>query len=186
MEKPGQSWTEKTKLRHNVSLSSIVIPRNFLNSKQMKITERATLVDHELAKLYPNPPIPLDHEDSYTLLIAVLLSAQCTDARVNKITPNLFKLASNPLSMSQLSVDEINTIVRPCGLSPRKAKAIPRSSSMPLETAATSNPAGIFLGQEHTQVPGQCESISLRTPCPSVPVKPLQSQSRVDFQGISP
>ena len=90
----------------------------------MKISERATLVDHELAKLYPNPPIPLDHEDSYTLLIAVLLSAQCTDARVNKITPNLFKLASHPLSMSQLSVDEINTIVRPCGLSPRKAQAI--------------------------------------------------------------
>ena len=90
----------------------------------MKISERATLVDHELAKLYPNPPIPLDHEDSHTLLIAVLLSAQCTDARVNKITPNLFKLASNPLSMSQLSVDEINTIVRPCGLSPRKAQAI--------------------------------------------------------------
>ena len=62
----------------------------------MKITERANLVDHELAKLYPNPPIPLDHKDSYTLLIAVLLSAQCTDARVNKITPNLFQLASEP------------------------------------------------------------------------------------------
>ena len=90
----------------------------------MKISERATLVDHELAKLYPNPPIPLDHKDSYTLLIAVLLSAQCTDARVNKITPNLFQLASNPFSMSQLSVDEINSIVRPCGLSPRKAQAI--------------------------------------------------------------
>jgi endonuclease-3 len=124
MEKPGQSRTEKTKLRHNVPLSSIVITRNLLNYNLMKISERATLVDHELAKLYPNPPIPLDHEDSYTLLIAVLLSAQCTDARVNKITPNLFQLASNPLSMSQLSVDEINSIVRPCGLSPRKAQAI--------------------------------------------------------------
>ena len=86
--------------------------------------ERAELVDRELANLYPNPPIPLDHTNSFTLLIAVLLSAQCTDARVNKITPGLFKLASDPLNMSKLSVDEINTIVRPCGLAPRKAKAI--------------------------------------------------------------
>ena len=86
--------------------------------------ERAEFIDRELANLYPNPPIPLDHTNSYTLLIAVLLSAQCTDARVNKITPDLFKLASDPLNMSKLSVDEINTIVRPCGLAPRKAKAI--------------------------------------------------------------
>jgi endonuclease-3 len=90
----------------------------------MKIRERAELIDRKLANLYPNPPIPLDHTNSYTLLIAVLLSAQCTDARVNKITPRLFKLASDPLSMSKLSVDEINSIVRPCGLAPRKAKAI--------------------------------------------------------------
>jgi len=86
--------------------------------------ERAEFIDRELANLYPNPPIPLDHTNSYTLLIAVLLSAQCTDARENKITPGLFKLASDPLSMSKLSVDEINSIVRPCGLAPRKAKAI--------------------------------------------------------------
>lgn len=90
----------------------------------MKIRERAELIDRKLTNLYPNPPIPLDHTNSYTLLIAVLLSAQCTDARVNKITPGLFKLASDPLSMSKLSVDEINSIVRPCGLAPRKAKAI--------------------------------------------------------------
>ena len=90
----------------------------------MKIRERAELIDRKLANLYPNPPIPLDHTNSYTLLIAVLLSAQCTDARVNKITPGLFKLASDPLSMSKLSVNEINSIVRPCGLAPRKAKAI--------------------------------------------------------------
>jgi endonuclease-3 len=90
----------------------------------MKMRERAELIDRELANLYPNPPIPLDHTNSFTLLIAVLLSAQCTDARVNKITPGLFKLASDPLNMSKLSVDEINTIVRPCGLAPRKAKAI--------------------------------------------------------------
>jgi endonuclease III len=90
----------------------------------MKIAERAEFIDRELAILYPNPPIPLDHTNTFTLLIAVLLSAQCTDARVNKITPELFKLATTPLNMSKLSVDEINTIVRPCGLSPRKAKAI--------------------------------------------------------------
>ena len=81
----------------------------------MKIRERAEFIDHELARLYPNPPIPLDHTNSYTLLIAVLLSAQCTDARVNKITPSLFGLACNPVSMSKLSVDKINSIVRPCG-----------------------------------------------------------------------
>jgi endonuclease-3 len=86
--------------------------------------ERAEFIDRELANLYPNPPIPLDHTNSYTLLIAVLLSAQCTDARVNKITPDLFKLASDPLNMTKLSVDQINSVVRPCGLAPRKAKAI--------------------------------------------------------------
>jgi endonuclease-3 len=90
----------------------------------MKLRERAEFIDRKLAKLYPNPPIPLDHTNSYTLLIAVLLSAQCTDDRVNKITPDLFKLASDPLNMSKLSVDQINSVVRPCGLAPRKAKAI--------------------------------------------------------------
>ena len=90
----------------------------------MRMRERAEFIDRELANLYPNPPIPLDHTNSYTLLIAVLLSAQCTDARVNKITPDLFKLASDPLNMSKLSVDQINSVVRPCGLAPRKAKAI--------------------------------------------------------------
>jgi endonuclease-3 len=94
------------------------------NLRVMKIKERAKIVDKKLAELYPNPPIPLDHKDSYTLLIAVLLSAQCTDARVNKITPTLFATASDPLSMSKLSIDQINTIVRPCGLAPKKAQAI--------------------------------------------------------------
>ena len=94
------------------------------NLPLMKIKERANIVDKKLADLYPNPPIPLDHKDSYTLLIAVLLSAQCTDARVNKITPTLFATASDPLSMSKLSIDQINTIVRPCGLAPKKAQAI--------------------------------------------------------------
>jgi len=78
----------------------------------------------ELEKLYPETPIPLDHTDEYTLLIAVLLSAQCTDVRVNQVTPTLFKMADNPTDMIQHSVDEIKAIIRPCGLSPRKSKAI--------------------------------------------------------------
>jgi len=86
--------------------------------------EKAEYVINELEKLYPNTPIPLDHQDAYTLLIAVLLSAQCTDKRVNTITPILFDRASTPHEMIQLDVDEIKQIIRPCGLSPRKSKAI--------------------------------------------------------------
>jgi endonuclease-3 len=77
-----------------------------------------------LNKLYPEPPIPLQHRDSYTLLIAVILSAHCTDARVNKVTPVLFARASTPQEMIKLSVDEIEKIVHSCGLGPRKAQAI--------------------------------------------------------------
>lgn len=78
----------------------------------------------ELEKLFPETPIPLDHHDPYTLLIAVLLSAQCTDARVNTITPILFRRASRPEDMIRLSVEEIRDIIKPCGLSPRKSQAI--------------------------------------------------------------
>lgn len=77
-----------------------------------------------MAEMYPDPPIPLDHKDPYTLLIAVLLSAQCTDARVNTVTPALFDLADNPKDMKDVPVDKIREIIRPCGLSPRKSKAI--------------------------------------------------------------
>ena len=79
---------------------------------------------NELEKLYPYVEAPLDHKDAYTLLIAVLLSAQCTDERVNKITPLLFDRADNPYDMKDLEVGEIQEIIRPCGLSPRKSKAI--------------------------------------------------------------
>lgn len=85
---------------------------------------RAAYIDLRLAELYPRPPIPLDHKDAYTLLIAVLLSAQCTDKRVNQTTPALFALADTPQKMMQQSVESINAIVRPCGLAPRKAQAI--------------------------------------------------------------
>jgi endonuclease-3 len=86
--------------------------------------EKAKYVIEELEKLYPETPVPLDHSDAYTLLIAVLLSAQCTDIRVNQITPSLFSKASTPQQMIQLAVEEIREIIKPCGLSPRKSQAI--------------------------------------------------------------
>ena len=92
--------------------------------------EKAKYIVEELEKLYPETPIPLDHKDSYTLLISVLLSAQCTDKRVNLVTPALFKLADNPYDMIKLSVAEIKEMIRPCGLSPRKSQAIFTLSEM--------------------------------------------------------
>ncbi|MEL7251403.1 MAG: endonuclease III [Bacteroidota bacterium] len=92
----------------------------------MRISKQAkadAIVDI-LEDLYPETPIPLDHQDPYTLLVAVLLSAQCTDERVNKVTPDLFALADNPYDMAQAPVEDIKAIIRPCGLSPRKSKAI--------------------------------------------------------------
>lgn len=86
--------------------------------------EKVDFVMQELEARYPTTPIPLDHADPYTLLIAVLLSAQCTDKRVNLITPLLFKRANNPFDMVKLTIDEIKEIIRPCGLSPAKSKAI--------------------------------------------------------------
>jgi len=86
--------------------------------------EKVEFVIAELEKVYPETPIPLKHKDPYTLLIAVLLSAQCTDKRVNIVTPNLFALADTPYKMIELSVEKIREIIRPCGLSPRKSKAI--------------------------------------------------------------
>ena len=86
--------------------------------------ERVTFVINTLKELYPEIPIPLNHKDPYTLLIAVLLSAQCTDVRVNQITPLLFAKADNPYDMIKMSVEEIKEIIRPCGLSPMKSKGI--------------------------------------------------------------
>jgi len=100
---------------------------------RMKKQERANYVMTELERLYPETPVPLDHIDAYTLLIAVLLSAQCTDKRVNEITPFLFAKASTPQDMILLPVEEIKSIIRPCGLSPAKSKAIHRLSEIILE-----------------------------------------------------
>jgi len=86
-----------------------------------------------LNKHYPDPPIPLDHKDSYTLLVAVLLSAQCTDVRVNKVTPGLFALADNPLDMSRINVKKIEKEIKTCGLAPRKSKAIKELSKILIE-----------------------------------------------------
>lgn len=95
--------------------------------------ERADYILQRLQELYPQPPIPLDHRDPFTLLIAVLLSAQCTDERVNKVTPALFALASTPQEMAKLKVSQIRGIIKPCGLSPQKSKAIKRLSEILVE-----------------------------------------------------
>ncbi len=112
----------------------------------MNKKERVQFIDAQLNELYPAPPIPLDHVDEYTLLIAVLLSAQCTDARVNLVTPALFSLASNPAAMAKQEVDSINAIVRPCGLAPRKASAISELSK-------------ILISEHSGQVPSSFEAL---------------------------
>jgi endonuclease-3 len=98
-----------------------------------KLRKKAAAIADKLEALYPETPIPLVHQDPYTLLVAVLLSAQCTDERVNQVTPFLFEKADNPEAMAQLSVEEIKEIIRPCGLSPAKSKAISGLSHILLE-----------------------------------------------------
>lgn len=95
--------------------------------------EKALYIVDTLEELFPETPIPLNHKDAYTMLIAVLLSAQCTDERVNKITPILFGKADTPEKMVQLSVEQIKEIIRPCGLSPQKSKAIYSLSKILIE-----------------------------------------------------
>jgi endonuclease-3 len=99
----------------------------------MLIKERAKYIHQKLDNLYPEQPVPLDHTDTYTLLVAVLLSAQCTDERVNLVTPALWQLADNPADMAQQEVDDIYNIIRPCGLAPKKSKAISVLSQMLIE-----------------------------------------------------
>ena len=108
--------------------------------------ERADYILHKLAELYPDPPIPLNHKDPYTLLVAVLLSAQCTDERVNKVTPALFALADNPAEMAQVEVEAIHRIIKPCGLAPQKSKAISKLS-------------GILMDEYDGQVPNTLEAL---------------------------
>jgi len=107
---------------------TVSLPPDF-STKQ----NRADYIDPRLAELYPEPPIPLDHKDGYSLLVAVLLSAQCTDKRVNLVTPHLWKLADNPKDMAQVPVAKVQEIIRPCGLSPQKARAIVGLSQLLIE-----------------------------------------------------
>ena len=99
----------------------------------MNNKEKVDFIINTLEEIYPTTPIPLDHTDAYTLLVAVLLSAQCTDKRVNTVTPDLFALASTPEAMMKQDVEEIREIIKPCGLSPRKSKAIHRLSEILVE-----------------------------------------------------
>lgn len=96
----------------------------------MTLQEKAADIAQLLEDFFPETPVPLQHKDAYTLLIAVLLSAQCTDERVNQVTPYLFEKADNPFDMIKLTVEEIRQIIRPCGLSPRKSKAIHELSNL--------------------------------------------------------
>ncbi len=99
----------------------------------MKQKDKIKFITESLESLYPEINVPLQHKDPYTLLVAVLLSAQCTDERVNKVTPELFELADNPYDMATKEVSEIERIIRPCGLAPRKSKAISELSSIIIE-----------------------------------------------------
>ena len=119
--------------------------------QNMNKQQRVEFIDRRLAQLYPAPPVPLDHSDPYTLLIAVLLSAQCTDERVNQVTPALFARAATPATMARLSVATIQGIIRPCGLSPQKAKAIKRLSELLLADHAGQVPETF---QELEALPG--------------------------------
>jgi endonuclease-3 len=104
--------------------------------EKMNRKQRAQIVHRRLDELYPTTDIPLDHADPYTLLVAVVLSAQCTDKMVNRVTPDLWKLADTPEAMSRVAVDRIQAIIRPCGLSPQKAKAISGLSRILVEEHA--------------------------------------------------
>lgn len=111
----------------------------------MNKAERVAFVLAELQRHYPEPPVPLDHKDPYTLLVAVLLSAQCTDERVNQVTPKLFDLADNPADMAVQSVEKIYDIIKPCGLGPQKSKAIHKLSNILVDDYAGEMPDDIKL-----------------------------------------
>ena len=113
--------------------------------------ERAAWIDGRLAELYPETPVPLDHRDAYTLLVAVLLSAQCTDKRVNLVTPHLWALGATPEEMMRVPVAQIQGVIRPCGLSPQTAKAIAGLSKILVETHGGAVPRSF---EELEELPG--------------------------------
>ena len=122
-----------------------------LHLTKMKKSEKAKIVIKILDKFYPETPIPLNHDNVYTLLIAVLLSAQCTDERVNKITPKLFSIAPDPKSMSRLTIKNIYRIIKPCGLGPQKSKAIKELSNILIDKFNGEVPSTF---EELEQLPG--------------------------------
>lgn len=117
----------------------------------MRLKERVKIIQEILDEYFPEPAIPLQHKDPYTLLVAVLLSAQCTDVRVNSVTPALFALADTPEKMSKLEWEQIQAIIRPCGLSERKAKAIQQLSKILVEQYKAQVPKKI---EELEELPG--------------------------------
>ena len=139
-------------------------------NKQQKIKFIITTLN----ELYPEIPIPLDHKDPYTLLIAVLLSAQCTDVRVNQITPILFAKADNPFDMVKLSVEEIKAIIRPCGLSPMKSKGIYGLSKILIEKYDGEVPKS-FEGLEELPAIGHKTASVLMSQAFGVPAFPVDT-----------
>jgi endonuclease-3 len=111
------------------------------NTRRMLKQDRARHIQRRLEEWYPETPVPLDHKDPYTLLVAVLLSAQCTDVRVNQVTPALFARADNPRAMRRVPVEDIRAIIRPCGLSPAKSAAISKLSEILVEQHGGEVPA---------------------------------------------
>mgnify|MGYP001273660023 FL=1 len=111
-------------------------------------TERAKIAQKILNKIYPKTPIPLNHKNTYELLIAVLLSAQCTDERVNKVTPKLFQLANTPEKMAKISEKKIYSIIKPCGLGPKKSKAIKNLSVLLVKKYNGEVPANLLALEE--------------------------------------
>ena len=139
-------------------------------TKAEKVSDILRILD----KYFPNPDIPLDHKDPYTLLIAVLLSAQCTDERVNKTTPTLFRLADNPFDMARIPVDEIREIIKPCGLSPAKSKAISKLSNILIEKYNGEVP-GTFEALEGLPGVGHKTASVVMTQCFGMPAFPVDT-----------
>jgi len=128
-------------------------------SKKKDAVQKVNDILETLDGFYPNPTPPLNYKDAYTLLIAVVLSAQCTDARVNQVTPKLFSLADNPYDMAKLEAEDIRAVIRPCGLSPMKSKGISELSKMLIEKHRGEVPASLEALEEMPSVGHKTASV---------------------------
>ncbi len=142
--------------------------------KPMTKSEKVKDILKILEKHFPDPAIPLDHKDAYTLLISVLLSAQCTDERVNKTTPTLFRLADNPFDMAKIPVDEIREVIKPCGLSPAKSKAISKLSQILIDKYQGEVPSTFEQLEELPGVGHKTASVVM-TQCFGMPAFPVDT-----------